>query len=117
MSLSLAYSKASRTILVTYFFVNILVETASSGFGHQPKLVLNLGWVISASYTWSGGLVHSTPPYSPSVFCLKIMVSMRGSSKPAGVLRTKLSGLPENERQGRLQMSRSKCWRMVTIGL
>src|ERR1035441_10958138 len=70
---------------------------------------LNFGWVRNASRTGCGGFVHSTPAYNPSVFWRKTTTSTLGSSKPpAGFLRMKLSGLPGNDRHGRMHTSRLK---------
>jgi phosphoglycerate kinase len=108
---------AARAILAHAPRVMTRDDTARSGPGVSTK-GLNLAWVARAWRTAAGGSVHSTPEYIPSVFWRKITALTGGSSKlPPGLCRTKLSGLPANDRHGRTQMSRLKRCRMPTIGL
>jgi hypothetical protein len=76
-----AYSKAAVTMRWAALRVMIRQLTASSGPGTLAN-ALNLVWLFSAARTFSGGLVHSTPAYMPSVFCRNTVVSIFGSSEP-----------------------------------
>ena len=77
----LAYSNAARIILSVCFLDNYSCRNCHI-FTFNICKFFHFRMCFKSISNFFGGLVHSIPPYIPSVFCLKITASTNGSSNP-----------------------------------